>query len=159
MLTKTAFQVLLVAALASSLVNPVHAQDSSSALRDLAKTDQPFHSRTCGLVLLSAGRAMVREAATNNATSLDSARTRLNNAFLLLRDGRNLQGGMNAPREYFWQRLSTGTSTSPNNQALPDAVQHCEQWIAQRRQSGDFDQGSETLESVQMQTELTIRTE
>lgn len=159
MLTKTTFQVLLVAALSSSLVSPVRAQDNSPALRDLAKTDQPFHSRTCGLVLLSAGRAMAREAASNNATSLDSTRAQLNNAFLLLRDGRNLRGGLHAPREYFWQRLSTGTSTSPKNQALPAAVQHCEQWIELRRRSADFDQGLEALDSAQAQTELTIRTE
>jgi hypothetical protein len=159
MLTKYAFQALFAAALTSSLVSSAHAQDSSIALRDLVQADQPFHSRTCGLVLLSDGRAKVREAAANNAKSLGSARAQLINAFLLLRDGRNLEGGMNAPREYFWQRLSTGTTTSPKNQALPAAVQHCEQWTELRRRSADFDQGPEALDSAQAQTELTIRTE
>lgn len=159
MFTRTISRALFSATVALMFASSAHAQDSSAALQELARKDQPFQSRTCGLVLLSSGRAQVRDVKAKGGNALEPVRAQLVSAFLLLRDGRNLQGGINAPREYFWHQLSTGTATTPKYQALPAATRYCEQWLDARRPQPDFDQGVEARYSAQAQADLTVQME
>lgn len=159
MLQKTSTRLLFSLAFAAACFAPAYAADVSSALQELSRTDRAFHSRTCGLVLLSDGRAQTRVAKSQNTNALEPAMAQLVKAFLLLRDGRALQGGLSAPREYFAERLSTGRSTKPFNQALPEATAHCGQWFDVRRGQPDFDLGDEAKADAAAQAELTLRSE
>jgi hypothetical protein len=144
MATKSTLSILLTLVLATGTFGRAHAQGVLSATETLAKTDRAFHSRTCGLVLLSAGRAQVRAIRAGRDETLENARGQLTRAFLLFRDGSALQGNPNAPQKYFEQRLSTARATQPANQALPAATTHCERWFVERKAQPDFD-GSDAV--------------
>jgi hypothetical protein len=78
---------------------------------------------------------------------------------MLLRDGRTVSGGFEGPREYFYQRLSTGRTTQPIFLALPEATAHCEQWFETRRLQKDFDGSEVAAGDSAEQAALTLRTE
>lgn len=149
----------LLLSLATGLPVVAQADDGSAAVAQLAQMDQPFHSRTCGLVLLSDGRAQVRAVKVAGTGEFTSSRTQLIKAFLLLRDGRGLQVSLELPRQYFWQRLSTGEGTTPRFQPLPVATAHCEQWLETRRAQSDFDISEDAQQSAVAQADLTLKTE
>lgn len=148
---------LLAAALVASCVT-AHAAGPAQALATLGSSDKAFQSRTCGLVLLSAGRAQVRLEAAKAEPAYDNAMAQLTAAFMLLRDGASVPD-RTAPRTFFAERLSTGNTTRPAQQALPEAVAHCSAWFNSRKSQPDFDNSQEALWSALEQAQITLRSE
>lgn len=159
MLTKAVLPFIFVFGLAAGAAGLARAEGLPSATDALAKRDTPFHSRTCGLVLLSDGRAQTRAVKASGTGAFGPPMAQLIKAFLLLRDGRGLRVPLSEPREYFAQRLSTGSGTQPANQALPQAIVHCEQWLEARRGQSDFDRSEAAGWDAAEQAKLTLETE
>jgi hypothetical protein len=157
--SKALLTLVYAFSLAAGTASVARADGSPSATDALATRDIPFHSRTCGLVLLSDGRAQTRAVKAAGTGAFVPAMSQLTKAFLLLRDGRGLQAPLNEPREYFAQRLSTGRSTQPANQALPQAIAHCEQWFEDRRGQPDFDRSEAASWDAAAQAKLTLESE
>jgi len=152
-------KILVGLALAYTCVAPTHASSPFSGLKQLIQTEPAFQSRTCGLVLLSNGRAQVRSLKAARAQTLEPALNQLTRAFMLLRDGRGLTSGHQGPRNFFQEHLSTGTTTKPLYQALPEAVEYCEWWFNARRAKPDFDRSDQANAESVAQAQMTLETE
>lgn len=126
-----------------------------SPLASLAGYARPMHSRVCGLVLLSEGRADARAAKAAGAQDqAATSMTRLTKAFALLADGR--EADRNAAREA--SRVLLGTLEQPAADKST-AVSHCEQWLQSRQAQPDFDKGESAQWSWASQAKLTFDTE
>ena len=149
--TLTPHRTLLALVLSTSLGAALAAP--TDALADLAKSERSLHSRTCGLALLSDGRAQVREVKASSAPTLgaQASAEQLTRAFFLLNDGSALRGAP-GPRNLFKE-------LAPAWKVSSDVVEHCETWFEHRKTQSDFDMTDETRGSVAQQVELTFRTE
>ena len=154
-----AIKILVGTALLGACLVPAHASSPFGGLKQLIQKETAFQSRTCGLVLLSNGRAQVRSLKAARAQTLEPALTQLTRAFMLLRDGRSLTSDYQGPRNFFLENLSTGTTTKPLYQALPEAVEHCEWWFNARRAQPDFDRSDQANAESVAQAQLTLETE
>lgn len=144
MITKSLFQLLAVVGL--SLLVTV----SASAQRDTAPIsgafDIPMKSRTCGLVLLSEGRASAR------AGDKERGLADLIGAFALLQDGRTLVD--KAAARTASQKMLTESPASKLT-----AISTCKNWLEQRKTQPSFVHTEEDQWNWVSQAQLTIETE
>jgi hypothetical protein len=122
------------------------AQAQSRAASNLDGFDTPMKSRTCGLVILSDGRAKVR------AEDMERGMADLISAFALLQDGRNLEDKVTA------RTASQIILTDP-----PDirtaSIAKCKLWLEERKSKPDFSKTETDMWSWANQAQLTAKTE
>lgn len=124
------------------LANPAHSEAATAS----TGLDVAMKSRTCGLILLSDGRASVR------ADSLDRGTEDLILAFSLLQDGRSLENKESARTAS--QKILNGSTGSKAS-----AIADCKQWREMRKTKPDFQQSQADEWSWMNQALLTIQTE
>lgn len=124
-------------------------------LAQVEAAGQPMHSRVCGLVLLSAGRAEARsvKAAKNDPLAALSF-SKLTGAFALLADGR--QADKTAAREAAYALIGTLSKPGAENQS---ALSRCDAWLKWRVQQADFDQSEAARWSWAQQAKMTFDSE
>jgi hypothetical protein len=108
--------------------------------------DIAMKSRTCGLVLLSEGRATVR------AGNMESGMAELVSAFALLQDGRTLEDKTTARTAS--QKI---LSSSPATRATE--ISTCKHWLEQRKTQSNFSRTEVDQWNWVSQAQLTIQTE
>lgn len=140
-------RILSIIATTLLLASSAYAQVSISTLETTAL---PMHSRTCGLILLSDGRALLR--AQNGQEK--EAMAELTHAFALLQDGRPLED----------KTLARAMSQEFMKPGVPldlraSAVSHCESWIAFRAAKPDFNKSEQDEWGWVQQAMFTAQTE
>ncbi|HMS26903.1 MAG TPA: hypothetical protein PKC80_05970 [Burkholderiaceae bacterium] len=108
--------------------------------------DQPMKSRTCGLILLSEGRAKIR----NN--DIERGMVDLVGAFALLQDGRKLND-KEVAREASQKLLNGSLETKTTSFAK------CKQWLEERKSKPDFSNTEADRWNWVSQAQLTMQTE
>ena len=108
--------------------------------------DIAMKSRTCGLVLLSEGRATVR------AGNMERGMADLVSAFALLQDGRTLEDKTTARTAS--QKI---LSSSPATRATE--ISTCRHWLEQRKIQSNFSRTEADQWNWVNQAQLTIQTE
>lgn len=115
-------------------------------ISSLSEFNVPMKSRTCGLVILSDGRAKVR------ADDMEGGVADLIAAFSLLQDGRNLEDKASARTAS--QKILTGPLD--NKKAT---IAQCKKWLSERKEKSDFSKTEADMWSWADQARLTIQTE
>lgn len=137
--------ILLPALLANLLANS-SAFAQQDLLSALESSPLPLRSRTCGLVLLSNGRAQVR------AGDPAAAQVQLTRAFALLQDGRALVDKSKA-RVFSDQLLHADAAVTSL------AMSRCQAWLTARLAASDFDKTEESQWSWAQQAVMTQKIE
>jgi hypothetical protein len=108
--------------------------------------DGAMKSRTCGLVLLSEGRAFVR------ANKPDDGMAFLVSAFALLQDGRSLEDKVSA-------RTASQALLNASPEVKDAAVIDCRKWLAHRKDKPDFPHSPDDKMEWAGQAMMTLKTE
>ncbi len=133
-----------MAAMASTVISLFSFDAQAQSISGI--TDLPMKSRTCGLVLLSEGRAQLR------AHDQGGGMENLVSAFALLQDGRALQDKVSARTAS--QALLTGSVEAKNT-----AVLQCKNWLHLRKDKPDFQNTEEDRWNWLNQAMVTMKTE
>lgn len=131
-------------------------QTPAAALQKLrTKASPALKARSCGLVLLSHGRALAAQAKGMGAVS-DPTETAghsmawLVSAFLMLRDGRDAAGP---------ESRQVHASLSPDWTPTPEAMKYCTELFETRRKSANFDVSEEAKWEAAASAKATFDTE
>lgn len=128
---------LLMAGITSSL-----AQDNGALVDGL---DAPMKSRTCGLVLLSDGRAKVR------SNDLERAMTELVSAFALLQDGRLA--------DKYAARIASQAILNSTPDYRATSIAECFKYFGYRKTRPDFEKSEAAMWDWVTQAQITAKTE
>lgn len=136
-----------LAILSTALVSIIFATSAHAEITVESLADAPLylHSRTCGLVLLSDGRAKV-------LAKDPEAIGELIHAFAMLQDGRPLVDKESA------RKISRGLMRAPA-EVKSAAVEQCNEWLRIRASKPDFDNSEKSKWDWVQQAMLTEKTE